>query len=280
MIGHVWFQNLNDNPRRKRLFHFRGSIGRSWEKLWFRYELCSGPACRLSAGVDDEGTNLSFGLGLFTIYLTIPKRIRPLRYGREYGFYIHDWVIRFFFGSKKFESSTKDPWYYNFTVDPLRLLFGKTEHFEKKLIKNHRPVQFSFRGKSYIMEKIHVNRSHWFRTRVPFALYCRKMLRMDLEISKPPMRAGKGENSWDCDDDGSFGMCAPYNGPEPSWKNMDEVFEWCCRYYCESAHKDMKRYGRASGDELPPDEFGFKYLGQPRPENNNNPTEMVSSNPD
>jgi len=80
-------------------------------------------------------------------------------------------------------------------------------------------------------------------------------------LVKPPMRAGKGENSWDCGDDGTYGLTSPYEGPEVTYMNKEQAFEYCCRRYCEGVSKAIHKYGRGSGDIAPPEEIGFKYLG-------------------
>jgi hypothetical protein len=265
---HNWFQNLNDGKRKRHVAHFRGSFGPSWERQWLKYEVCTGPALRFEVSDDEGRLQLGLGLGFASLWLTFPWLKVPEHWeDRHWGFYVFEWTFRFFWGAHTMESSSKDPWYYNVSFNVLDVLLGQTVHFESKRLKSYGPRDFEFRGKRFTMDDIELKLGHWFRPRIPMALYCQKVMRMHLEIKNPPMRAGKGENSWDLDDDGSFGMTAPYDGPAPSWKNQEEVFAHCCLRYCESAAKDIKRYGRASGDSEPHDAFGFKYIGRkPSPE--------------
>lgn len=258
MSLHTWFQNFDDSHH---WVHFRGSVGRTWERDWFRYEFCTGLALSLSVQGAERGTLFTFGLLFCTLYLTLPVQWVQ----RQYGFYVHEWRLCAFFGSRPMESSSKDPWYYRIAWDIPKTLFGRAWHFEDERLTNYeQPILFEYRGKQYQMDKIRITDSYWFRSRIPFGLWRRKIQRMHLDIKDPPKYAGKGENSWDCGDDGSYGTTQPYKGPAPIWTNNDAVFEWCCRKYCEDTSGYIRRYGRASGDDVPPEAIGFKYLGRKR----------------
>lgn len=260
----LFFQNLNESGRH--LFHFRGRIGRTWERRErFGYEIASGPAFRLMLTNGDEDRELSLSLGLlfFTVWLRLPGWSLPLlARGRQYGFYIHEWEVWAFFGSKIWESSSRDPWYYQIVIRPIDLLFGRTIYFKDEILSSWGPRRFAFRGREFQMDDIKISRQFWFKTRIPFGLYRRELIQMEVKIDKPPMRAGKGENSWDCGDDGSFGLSCRYDGPTPSLANREQVMEWCARKYCENVAKDIKRYGRASDDTAHREAIGFKYLGR------------------
>lgn len=269
MLRSVWFQNLKKDDRTKKLLHVRGNIGRSWDDVWLKYEVSTGPAFRFEIELDEEdgGTQVSLGLLFISFWLTFTKLKLPvLKPGREYGFYLFEWHLWLYFGRRKHESRHDDPWYYKIVIDFPKLLFGRQVHFDAERLKSYSPVLFEFRGKTYQMDEIRLTQGHWFRERVPVALYCQKVMRMHLDIKKPPGYAGKGENSWDLDDNASYGMTCPYEGPTPRFNNQDEVFEICCRKYCEDVSKSIKRYGRASGDDVSSDEIGFKYLGRKRDE--------------
>lgn len=268
---HTWFQNLNDNAKRTRWFAFRGSVGKDYNHAFFKYEFCSGRAFRFTFEPKEHKTSFVLGLLFFTAYLTFyGLRIPLITKGREYGFYIYEWAVWLFCGRKPDESNTKDPWYYQQVWNPLNWIFGKCIHFDSEIIaaKNYEPIHFEFRGKEYQMDKIKLMNSFWFRSRIPFGLYKKKIVRMDIKINKPPMHSGKGENSWDCDDDGTLGICGPYEGPKPTYENNDEVYEFICRKYCDESMRSIKKYGRAGGDESPRDVSGFKYLGRKKSEGN------------
>lgn len=83
-----------------------------------------------------------------------------------------------------------------------------------------------------------------------------------MEIEKPPMRAGKGENSWDLDDDGCFGMSAPWDKTPPTWKTRDQCAREAVAYYVESAMRDAKRYGSGDGERGINWRDSFEYIGR------------------
>lgn len=260
------YQDLNESGHR--LFHFRGAVGSSWDSQWFKYELASGKAFKFRINPEETKTRFTLGLIFFSIYLTIyGLRIPLLTKGREFGFYTSDWALHAHFGSKPWESDSRDPWYYSISFYPLDFLFGKTIHFDDTIMKSYSPQRFMFRGKEYVMDEIKILRGNWFRSRIPFGLYKKQLVSLSVDIKNPPMRAGKGENSYDCDDDAIFGLSRDYKGPEPTWQNKKAVFEWCCRRYCEEAFKDIRKYGRAAGDELPGNYYQFEFLGEPAPTN-------------
>lgn len=261
---HHWFQNLNEG-RRRRWFNFRGSFGGDWRRQWLRYEVCSGRALRFQVEDDDGALQLSLGLGVISLYLIFPWLRVPWKEDRHWGFYVYEWTLWFSWGGSTMSWSSSDPWYHGFNFNLPDFLFGRTVHFETDQLgsSGSGPRIFEFRGKRFTMDNIELKRGHWFRPRIPMALYCRKVMRMHLEIKAPPLRAGKGENSWDLDDDGSYGMTCPYDGPEISWGNQEAVYAHCCLRYCESAAKDIKRYGRAGDDNAPSGAFGFTYIGRP-----------------
>ncbi len=258
---HTWFQNLNENKRR--LFHFRGTIGSNWNKDWFKFELASGRSFSFELFSGANKTSFTIGLFVFTLYLTIYGLKTPfLTKEREYGFRIYNWELWAHFGSKRWESNSNDPWYYRIVVRPLDLVFGEEIYFTKEVMKSYSPVEFEFRGKTFQMDSIVIEDRFRFRSRIPFGIYKRVRRSLDLKIEKPPGYRGKGENSWDCDDDASFGISAPYNGPKASWQSQKDVFDYCCQYYCENVSKSIQRYGRVSSDsDLKSDVVGYKYLG-------------------
>jgi hypothetical protein len=144
-------------------------------------------------------------------------------------------------------------------------VFGKSIYFTKEIMESYRPVEFWFRGKKYQMDEIKIEKCFWFRSRIPFGLYKKERTAMRLDIKKPPGYQGKGENSWDCGDDATYGLSSEYEGPDPTWKNREQVFEWCCKAYCEQVSKSIKRYGRASDDrDMPADKSWFKFIGSIR----------------
>lgn len=274
-----WFQNLNEN--KKQLFAFRGSVGRDWNKTWFSYEFSSGRnlALKYTHG-DDDGlpSRLRLGLGFFTIYLSfsLPKswyfkrkciatwdnnREFWITDEREYGFYFYRWAFVWSWHKRPHESSRRDPWWSSAYIHIDDLILGKPECLTDEL-GSIEDVFFEVGEKEFKMDKIKWDKTRRFRRRIPYSLFHRTFYGVQMEIENPPMIAGKGENSWDIDDDGSFGMSAPWDGPRVTWKNRDECAEIAVRYYVNSALKDARRYGSGSGDRGISRDDSFQYIGR------------------
>lgn len=99
---------------------------------------------------------------------------------------------------------------FSFRPDPLRWIFGR-EVIEKQIVRTE-PVSFEMDGRTYEGEwKL----ERWTRTRPRWPFVYGKRLSSWLEVKDPPQFAGKGENSWDCDDDGIYGMGSSEVTPAP-----------------------------------------------------------------
>ena len=260
-----WFQNLNDDGRH--WFHFRGSFLNRNHQTLLRYSLWSGRALRLEyahgAGDEREAT-LSIGLGFVTIHLGVPlpdkwcfkrkciatwdnNREFYVTDGRRYGFYWREWALVWFWHQREHESGNGPWWrYFYFHLDDF--IWGRTEYMTHDITEAEN-VQFKLGGKTFVMNSIRWYDATWFRRRIPIALYANKMVRVEMKIDKPPMRAGKGENSWDCGDDGSFGLTMSWNHKRPNWLDKSESVREAIREYADNALKDAKRYGAGGGEQ-------------------------------
>jgi hypothetical protein len=280
---HWWFQNLNDNPRDKRLFWFRGSIGPNYRSNWLKYEIASGPALRLKyqhgeAGDDDCSSCISIGLGFVTAYLTfnLPsswyfKRKSVATWdnnkefyfidGRDYGFYLFEWAFVWSLHAKINESSSSDPWWMRQYIRLDDLVLGRVEVLKDDLTSIDN-IAFKIGNAEFLMNSIAWYRYRRFRRFIPYSLYHQSSISVDMKIDKPPMRRGKGENSWDCDDDGSFGLHTGWKFESPTWQNRDKCAELAVRYYVDSAKKEAKKYGSGSGPRGIKSDSEFTYIGR------------------
>jgi hypothetical protein len=275
-----WFQNLKREDREKRLFHFRGSVSTDRRQL-FSYSLASGPALRFKythGNSDESQSQICLGLVFFTVWFSfnLPRnwyfkrkciatwdgnKEFYLTDGREYGFYVHDWAIVWCWHQRVHESGGKKPWwrYFYFHIDDFFL--GRTEYMTRDLV-DVQNVGFKIGDKTFNMNSIRWYDATWFRRRIPLSLYAHKMVRVEMKIEKPPMRAGKGENSWDCGDDGSFGLTMQWKHVRPTWMNVDEVARLAIAEYVDDARKDAKRYGSGSGERGIKSIDTFEYIGR------------------
>jgi hypothetical protein len=268
---HHRYQNLKKEDNEKRWFNVRGWIYDKHHNSRVHYQLCSGPACRFSVEFDyeDYGPSFSFIFGLlfFSLYLTVPRpKWWKWGIGKQYGFYWYEKECRIFWGEKPMESGFGWHWYFK----PIELLFGKSIHYNgREMFDNYSPIHFIFRGKEYQLDKVFIQKWFVFRTRVPFGLWHRTGTSIDIKIDKPPMHAGKGENSYDLDDDGTYGMSGPYKGPElKKWNDNEKLYRYAVEYYCNHVHKSIMKRGRASGDTVDRKDGSFEYIGIKRITNN------------
>ena len=266
------YQNLKKEDNENRLFNVRGWLYNKHHHCKVSYQLCSGSACRLSVSSDyEDGRAFSFIFGLlfFSLYLTVPKpKFWKWGEGKDYGFYWHENECRIFWGEKSMESGHGWHWYFK----PLELLFGKSIPYNgREMFDNYQPIHFTFRGQEYQLDKVFVQKWFIFRTRVPFGLWHREGTSLNIKVSKPPMHAGKGTTSYNCDDDGTYGMSGPYKGPElKKWEDREKLYKYAVKYYCEHAYNNIKKRGRAGGDTVDHNDSSFKYIGIKKESNNEN----------
>lgn len=276
-----WFQNLKREG--KSLFHFRGAIYLSEKnKKAISYEVCSGRALRFEithgeAGDGSYTTSLSLGLILFSLYLTFPlpkwtyemqKCIATwdnnkefyLVQGRRYGFYWYEWTFWWSWKAKTHESSSKDPKWMRFNFCIPDFLFGRVEVISNEVL-SAKNLKFKLSDKEFVINSIVWERNRRFRRHIPISLYSKENYSVDIKIDKPPMRSGKGENSWDCGNDGTYGLGAEWKFNIPSWENVAESKKLAVAYYVDHVLKDAKKYGSGSGDlGIKASDF-FEYVG-------------------
>ena len=281
MIHHINY-GLRDSSR---LFHHAWS-GLAGMFRGFRLEVWSGPTLRLEfqrgeAGDGGNECSLCIGAGFFTASLRFPvpewmllkrkciatwdnNREFWLVDGRKYGFYFHEWAFVRSWHAKIHESSSSDPWWMHQYIRLDDLVLGERESVRREL-QRERDIWFRLGDKEFKVNRIKWERSKTFRTRIPFALWHRTRYHVEVRIDKPPMRSGKGENSWDCGDDGSFAMSAPWEGPVPRWDSLAEITPLAVAMYVEGVLKDAKRYGGSRGERGISANDKYEYIGRKQP---------------
>ena len=279
-----FFQNLKKEDREKRLFHFRGTVG----QRGFRYEIASGPALALEyqhgEACDNESSSMiRVGFLFFTVYLIfyLPSKWYLQRKciatwdnnrefylvdGRRYGFYFFEWNCSWSFHAKINESSSKDPWWMRGYWSIPSLIFGRIETMKDEAWPKGKDVKFSLGGKEFVVDEVKWIIYHNFRRRVPFALYRKRWVSVDMRLSKPPMYSGKGENSWDCGDDGSYGLHCSWPYELPTYKTVERDLELAVELYVEHVMDDVRRYGGSSSERGVSRDAVFKYIGPEKKE--------------
>lgn len=295
---HFWFQNLNDSGNRA--FYFRGSVSVK-RRLGIHYEFASGPALKVQyqhgeAGDAGASSQLTLGLLFFTVYLTFPLpeswyfqkkcvatwKNPPEEFylidGRVYGFYVYQWAIVWSWHQKVHESSSREPWYRHFYFHVDDFFLGKMELTQDVELVSSENVRFKIGEKEFVMDSIKWIKRSRFRRYIPYSLWNQKWISVEMKIDKPPMRAGKGENSWDLDDDGSFGLYMSWEHERPTYQNREAMNRLAIGEYVRSAKKDAKKYGSGSSERSIRADDLFEYLGTlPAPSSGANSAEAVPS---
>lgn len=254
-----------EGNRDKKAFHWR----LFFRKPFFELECVSGFNFRM--GIRKGYRNLNFTIGLFfcTLYLkvTCPKWFKLMQEDRETKFYFHEWAFVFYWhqdvnsAGGKYDFKWHQKWQHiYFHID--EFLLGKMERTKYEMLKDEN-VYFLFGGREYKMDSIIINRLKYFRTHIPFRMWHKTYLSYDLKIDHPPKYAGKGENSYDCGDDATYGSSGPYSGPEPTWQNRENVMAFVVGEYCQGVKKNIRRNGSASDGVS--GATSYAYIGKKRP---------------
>lgn len=281
---YAWFQDLREDAKHK-LFFFRGSIGKSYDKQWFKYELCSGPSFKIKyqhGHHSNSESMLVLGLFFFTIYLTFflpnswywrrkytnPTSGRTATFidDREYGFAIYNWSFVWSWHLKPMEYSYKDPWWMHFTIHFDELLLGRRETLEQRLVEVS-DIYFMLGEKEFKIDKASFTKRSGFRRHIPFSLYHKQWYAVDISVERPPQYSGKGENSWDCGDDGIYGIFQEWKGTTPSFGVTNTLAQEVADYYVSGVLKNAKRYGGSSSERGISSDSVYKYIGRKRREN-------------
>jgi hypothetical protein len=204
--------------------------------------------CHASISNDEEGWTLSLALPPLAIWLIFDARWLPLPQrlvhftwetpprsvwlpeGRECKISIHDWTIHVNPWSRTMEWAARDPWWVRgVSLDLKRLVLGR-QRCDVEVLKSGIPVvvpmpEGVYHGTAKI-ERRTWKRPRWFAfSRVSTTIDCPKGI----------PHAGKGENSWDCGDDGLFG-----------WGAEGESLEKAIAHGVEIVLTARRRYGHAS----------------------------------
>lgn len=263
-----WHQNLNED--KKSWIHFRGSLtkerpkGRDFRLIGYEFLASKELQCRFRVTLCRwPQIKFSFGFLFFSLYLTLPFfGFKRLGYEgeRETGFYVHNWALVWSFWQDPMGGwSTRDPFWKHFYFSIDDFFLGRNEIIEDR-VSEAENVYFKLGDREFCMNRIKWIKRRVIRRFIPYSLYHHTYYSVDMKIDKPPMHAGKGENSWDCGDDGSYGLFMGWKHGIPSWNETKKNSELAVRDYVDHCfRKPTKRYGRAD-DGLAHD-IPFEFIG-------------------
>lgn len=153
---------------------------------------------------------------------------------RECGVSFHDWTLRINPWSLSMEWSSSDPWWVrglSFNVQDFML--GRTR-YRSETLRDGIPLKIPMPEGVYPavakIERCTWKRPRWFgRTRTY----------VSVDVPKGIPFAGKGENSWDCDDDGLFG-----------YSSEGDSLDRAVAKGVESVLSSRRKYGNASAETI------------------------------
>jgi hypothetical protein len=192
------WQNLNDKKTGGQGFflkHFR-----FW---WWRLavEWCCPGRWGLSFGRNchsDSGLSFSWGAGLFSLYVTLATKYNG-KPGRQFDLSFHDKALWLALWEDPMEWRSRDPWWKKIhSIHFDDLLLGRVKYSKEVLRTADITIPMpegNYAGKAEV-QRCTWKRPRWFAH-----------VRIDtwVDVPKGIPRMGKGENSWDCGEDGIFG---------------------------------------------------------------------------
>ena len=206
--------------------------GRAWFKIWRSF--CIEWVCfkweglRFSFDTNWSEGEVTFGLSLlfFTLYLVIsgikfatfmrflPHREVDLSWkkpptkeiwpdDREICIYTHDWALWWSLWNPTHEWSSKTPRWRHGSFHLKDFLLGQMKH-NPEILEGPKDILIPMPEGCY-PGKLKVERRTWTRPRWPW--WPLKIVRVsrDIEVEQGIPYSGKGENSWDCGEDGLCG---------------------------------------------------------------------------
>lgn len=187
----------------------------------------------IQVGGEDEGIGFSFACKFFAVWVEL-QEVLPQKWARKISKYGHERVsgISFHDGyiwldlwRDEYGYSNWQGLHLSFNVPDF--IFGKTKYSDRELTRQTRTV--SFEEGDYEVEVVIKERT-WKRPRKLFPLIT---VDADITPTTPIPIPGKGENSWDCDEDAVYALSTS------EAKTVDDAIA----YFKESVLRDRRRYG-------------------------------------
>lgn len=235
-----WHHSREGRTGWRAWWHFRCNVLRLEVNWWGRF-------CHAYADVDDEGWTFSLAFPPLAIWFSVEgfrlwkptyetvaswrnNEVITLTDSRECKVAIFDYALWITPWGRSMEWRKSDPWWVRgVTIRPAKLLgpwIGEHEDIAAVPVTIPMP-EGTYYGVATVQRWVR-GRKYWFK---------RRTQEVWLEISKGIPHAGKGENSWDCGDDGLFGI---------GGLSIDDAIERAQA----SVLKDRSRYGHASPDAI------------------------------
>lgn len=200
--GRAWW-HFGDTGKRP---HGR-TIGMQWV---FHSALQLGAVVTRGGAYREHDFALVLHFAWFSLYLhterVMPRWWRHDKEDAEYGltFYGEDWRLSWKWGADPMSWSSRDPKWKNGTRSLKDVFFGPMQYREG-FPETHRiavPMPEGAYTGTCVMRDDSWKRPFWFRQII-------RRAHIDMDKGQQVPVPGKGENGWDCGEDGIFGMTCP-----------------------------------------------------------------------
>jgi hypothetical protein len=177
-----------------------------WHVEWLfgrRSHLC---LMHLNLGYGDSNNGVLLAVNiprLFGIYIGVTGLFRARDRQRQMGWSWSDDRLHVSLWEDPMQWSKSDPKWWSFSICPADILLGDAA-FSARDMSTERVIVAMPEGPYPCTVRIF--ESTWKRPRWHWP---RKMLRADIVPDDPIPVPGKGENSWDCDEDATYSMTCP-----------------------------------------------------------------------
>lgn len=152
--------------------------------------------------------------GRWTKSFTRPGELWFMPVEREIGVSIHDGIVWVSLWRDAKGWSSKDPWWWIFNFSPVDMLLGRTKHRQEERLAGRIPI---FMPEGPYLATYRLFDIVYWRPRWPFE---RRISMVEIEPDQPIPIPGKGENSYDIDDDAIHSMVCAAETPQAAAKAL------------------------------------------------------------
>jgi hypothetical protein len=206
-------------------------------------------ATHLGATLTIDGMEHRYEAHLGLPGLTLGLRGGKPRYPsreREYGLRLHNWRLSLYGGRDPNASSREDPWWREQSVNLKRLIFGKVRYESMPVVSVLTVVEMP---EGNYPARVTISDDRWTYPRALLGrLISRRAIGAEITPEVPIPLPGKGENSWDLDDDALRGLYTSLRdglSPAETFSPLGLTRE-ATRATRDSVMRDREKYG--SGD--------------------------------
>jgi hypothetical protein len=213
---HFHAPNLNERPH-------GGGVGPMWRegRCWLYLRPGEGWRCpvltaswqiptsfwhaKIEIGDGEHDLGLDLACGLFAIWLGAERILPPSWRVRErrIGLAWYEGTLTISLWENPYEWHRGQPWWWHVRITPADLVLGKHVYQAREFVAGDASIPLP---EAAYPARIIISEATWTRPRWPWS---RRIIRAKIEVEGGIPIPGKGENSWDIDDDAIFSLTTP-----------------------------------------------------------------------